>query len=409
MSGILRSRESQTATLTLCLIYVAQSMYMAIAAVYWVEVKGLSTVDLSLLWTVYFAVYIVLDYPTGVLAARFGVAPLIQAGLACDVFALWLFADGSAYWQFVLGECLSAGGVALRSGATHTWFLRVTQDSGGSETARLAHLETLGQLLGLLGGAAGGVVYQYSRQGVWYGGAILFVAVLVLFSYTDARLPERLRRGRADPAAFPRMSTECLKLVSLRPSYRGLLLSYSFIGVIFWTVNLSWQLRFSHFYAEGGRRPFELVWMMICVCSAVGAFLCARLPTPGGRRRATATACVVFSASFLLWWMTPSLAGFVVTMALMTVVRSFLESSLAGAMHEQISEDGHEDLRPAIMSSYSAVANALSAVMMPVIGVFATVRSTKGVVFAAVLVGVAVGCTGLIAKPADAGRAPGRA
>jgi MFS family permease len=139
-------------------LFSASYLFVPVAVVF-AESRGLSYVEVMLLSTIYCAVVILTEVPTGALADRFGRRITMMAGALAMVAACLTYAFSDGFAGFAVAEALAALSMTLCSGADSAYLFDLLNEHGrGDEYPRregtASAWHQAGQALAFLAGGA---------------------------------------------------------------------------------------------------------------------------------------------------------------------------------------------------------------------------------------------------------------
>ena len=197
----------------------------------------------SLLVSSYYYIYVLLQIPAGLLIDRFGTRRLLTIGAVICVFSCYVFATATNVWVALLGRILLGGGFAFAFVGSLAliarWF----------PIRRFALMVSIVEMIGMLGGAFGGIALSavIQHQGwrssiIGFGIASAVLAVLLWGVVRDApkkfcRVPRSLKQEAS--ASILRAAHTLFKqpVAWANALYSGLLYSIITVFVALWGVS----------------------------------------------------------------------------------------------------------------------------------------------------------------------------
>jgi predicted MFS family arabinose efflux permease len=187
----LASNSSFSRNLTLFYIYqvaLAAFWFVPVIVLFWQE-NGLDPFDIYLLQGLFAVAVVLLEVPTGMVADRLGKRASLLWAAGFLVAGLMVYALGTGFWTFLIGEVVLAVGAALYSGADSAFVYDTLQRLGRQDEFRRVDGLSRGLQMAsmavfmVLGGFMGEVSY---RATLWLSALGPMVALLVGLGFVEA-------------------------------------------------------------------------------------------------------------------------------------------------------------------------------------------------------------------------------
>ena len=277
--------------------------------------RGLSPVEIGLVFTAHGVVIVLLELPTGGLADALGRRPVLLLSGALNLTGLLLLAVAQDTWGFVLAYAVTGIGRALDSGPLEAWFVdavhaadpradptRGLSRAGVADGAALAAGALAGGALPLLFGQSLVAPFLAAAGATALG--LLAVAVLVVPVgpvRTSLGPWAALRSGLAD---VPRVVTTAVRLAARDRTLRLLMLIALGTGPVLVSIELLAPLRFAELVGgdAAGGQAYSVVVTLGFGAAALGSALAlqARRAARGSARTATAVLMVLAAGGLAL-------------------------------------------------------------------------------------------------------------
>lgn len=256
--------------------------FVAPVFVLFASARGLSAVEIGLVFSVQAVLVILLELPTGGLADSIGRRPVLLLSSVLNVVAFLLVAAAQGLAAFLVAFGVLGVARALDSGPLEAWFVDgVLQEDRDADTSIGLSRAGVATAAALAAGAVlGGALPALTDDGLVVtflvaAGLTLAQSLLVLLWVRDTgRRPSRLAT-RARVAAVPRVVRNSYRLARQDHALRLLVVLAAGTGAALNTLELIAPLRFASLYdsAEEATRVFGLVVALGFGGAAAGAAL----------------------------------------------------------------------------------------------------------------------------------------
>ncbi|MBL9042087.1 MAG: MFS transporter [Myxococcales bacterium] len=266
---------------------LARSCFHAVYGVFLAE-RGLSVEQITLLRIIFFAVIVVCELPTGMLADKIGriLATKLSVVFCAAGYAAYFF--GADYYGFVSAVLLTGIGFALHSGSLEAWAVDALHREDPNYPleqlfSKGKQAETQGMIVGALGGAIIAAVYM---NGIWLLGLTGMLATLGIMMATVSEPTQT-----SEPIPFPSPAQLRRGVIHGLPFVALLLVSMAYFFFNQPTF-LYWQIYFKDLLhlttREGGwdvNQPIlGVIYFLMHQSVSLGAWLAPRLPgSPSAR------------------------------------------------------------------------------------------------------------------------------
>lgn len=260
--------------------------FIAPVVVLFASSRGLSAVEIGLMFSVQAVVVILLELPTGGLADTIGRRPVLVLSAGLNVLAFLILAAAQGLTAFALAFAVLGVARALDSGPVEAWFVDgVLQADADADTSRglsRAGVATAGALAS--GAALGGVLPALLGDGLavtfLLAAALTLVQSLLVLLWVASAAPTQhatsgLRFLRVGVREVPRVIKDSYRLARHDRELRVLVVLAAGTGAALNTMELIAPLRFASLYGSAAEAssPFGLVVALGFAGAAVGAGL----------------------------------------------------------------------------------------------------------------------------------------
>lgn len=212
---------------------LADTIMFTVNMVYFVEIIGLSPLQLVLVGTVLEGAILLFEIPTGVLADTIGRKVSIVTGWFIMAGGFLLVGIVPELWAVFIGQVLWGLGYTFTSGATEAWLA----DEIGEDLVGKINIESgqINRILGLIGSAISVAIASVALNlPIVIGGLMyLFLAVFLLFTMPETQFTPRYKSSKSLETPFQsfiQTFQEGVKAVGKSPILLALLLVELFIG-----------------------------------------------------------------------------------------------------------------------------------------------------------------------------------
>lgn len=255
---------------------------------------GILQHDISLLNAFFWAVVILSELPTGMLADGKSRGWSVKAGFVLMSFSLITYAFAGDFWTALIPEVLIGIAMAFLSGAEQAWITDALNHAGQGESLKQVYAKSTvwASLALIVGGCMGEAVWRLLdfRASWLFGSVFMLLGTLFTFKLMDDRgePQKRLTEKQALKASIKALGLD-----------RGL----------FWAVLASMVMGlvnpFNHFWSQffEGRlqgAPLSLVWIPLYGSCAAAGFVVRRLEFAKGQETGTVLTTVGITG-FTLW------------------------------------------------------------------------------------------------------------
>lgn len=254
---------------------------------------GLSLGEVGLINAVYWAVVMVGEVPTGMLADGRGRAWSLKIGAFVSIIGCLLYFVARGLWSAILAESVLAVGAAFLSGADRAWVADALTRAGRSHTLRHVYA-TASMVMGAVsigGGLLGALIASYDYRFIW-----LVMAIVGPLAWLLARA----RMNGIGEALDPLTEWQ-----ALRASVRALRGSGALRWAIMAAVLLGVIIPFNHYWApyferHGGQLGLAGLWVLMYGSVVVASWFARRLTIPIGSESALIALALVLAGGGLL-------------------------------------------------------------------------------------------------------------
>ncbi|MEK7532506.1 MAG: MFS transporter [Patescibacteria group bacterium] len=271
---------------------------------------GLSLGEIALVNAVYWAVVMLAEVPTGMLADGRGRAWSLKMGALVSFVGAALYMTATGLYSAMFAEAVIAIGTAFLSGADSAWLADALTRAGRAQTLRRAYA-TAGMwsgAIGIVGGIAGALLALQGYRFIW---VVMMVTAPLAWALAHYRM------NHMGEAIDPLTERE-----ALRASVRALRSSPALRWVIVAAVLFGAVVSFNHYWAPyferyGGQMGLAGIWTLMYGSLVVASWFARRLTLPlGSEARWLALALLLAGAGLMALpfspWLATSLALVVV-------------------------------------------------------------------------------------------------
>ena len=271
---------------------------------------GLSLGEIALVNAVYWAVVMLAEVPTGMLADGRGRAWSLKMGALVSFVGAALYMTATGLYSAMFAEAVIAIGTAFLSGADSAWLADALTRAGRAQTLRHVYA-TAGMwsgAIGIVGGIAGALLALQGYRFIW---VVMMVTAPLAWALAHYRM------NHMGEAIDPLTERE-----ALRASVRALRASTALRWVIVAAVLFGAVVSFNHYWAPyferyGGQMGLAGIWTLMYGSLVVASWFARRLTLPlGSEARWLALALLLAGAGLMALpfspWLATSLALVVV-------------------------------------------------------------------------------------------------
>ena len=174
-------RSSRTALAFLSLVNLGLLLVQGYYVLFLLD-KGLSFLDISLIYIASYITTVVVDFPTSNLADKYGRMKCARFGVVALALGFFIYGVSSSLVFFLIGEVIFGIGNAFMSGTFEAWYIDDIKDRGREEEATpfFSVLYAVLSIVGILAGVIAAFLVVFGLSVPFFAAAVISIVAVVL-------------------------------------------------------------------------------------------------------------------------------------------------------------------------------------------------------------------------------------